>query len=231
MSWMSRVMSSITKMKTSSMASRPCLVTRVTSQARWHSVGTRASKSGTASVTATTVHSPSSRSSSSRGSGRVPLTRASAGRLKRTRQRFRPGSEGARRRPAGRRPRPRGAGRPAGCRRSPPEAGRPSARARMWSWQARTAPTSSGVAATSPLRTRSKAVSQWWVKAARASKPNMAPDPFRVWRPRNTASTRSRSPGRWARSSRPCSISSSRSWASWRNVSMGSRPLTWPGPS
>ncbi len=199
--------SSMTKMKTSSMAERGALVSTVAVHARWQSVGISSSSGGTASVEATMRQSPSSRSSASSASGFVPLAMALAGSEKRTRH---PGDAGDGAAAAT-------AGAPAcsttrcsSVSSASPSASRPtppsSISARMWSRASSTAEISSGVARTSPLRTRSKAVSQWWVKAARASKPNMAPEPFRVCRPRNTESTSSRSSERCSRSSRPCSI-------------------------
>ena len=60
------------------------------------------------------------------------------------------------------------------------------------------------VGAASPLRTRSNAVSKWWVKAATCSKPNIAPEPLIVCRARNAVSIRSWSPGDCSRSSSAC---------------------------
>ncbi len=78
---------------------------------------------------------------------------------------------------------------------------------------------------TSPRRTRSKAVSKSWVKAATCSKPNMAPEPLIVCRARKAVSIRARSSGRSPRSSSVASRQASNSAASARKISAGSRAV------
>ena len=231
-------MSSMTKMKTSSISARGRSVFSVTSQLIWMSRGSSAESSGTFAVSATIRHSPRSRISSSRPSGLVPFAMAFTGRLKRMRHSLRPPAASA----TGAAATAAVTGEPAPltarCRPSSSAAliasWSPfgvSSSARMWSCAERTAETSSCVAGTSPLRTRSKAVSQWWVKAASASKPNIAPDPFNVCRPRKTASIRSRSSRLRVRSRRPDSICSSSSAASVRKTEIGSGFVIFRGPS
>ena len=194
----SSCISSSTNRKTCSIAERGWTVVSVTSQPIWHSLGFSASSGGIVLVSATTVQGPSARNSSSNSNGLVPIAMASRGSRKPSRQVVADGCGGAI------------AGAPsAACRRSRMAA--PSASSassgcsisrRIWSFAASVTAISGGATATSPLRTRSNAVSTWCVKAATASKPNIAPDPLIVCRARNAVFTRSASSGRCSRSSK-----------------------------
>ena len=94
-----------------------------------------------------------------------------------------------------------------------------SSRSRIWSPESRLMLISSLFILRSPQRTRSKAFSRWWVKAASLSKPNIEPDPFMVCIARKARSTQSASSGASSSSSMAASRSISNSSASSRKVS------------
>ncbi len=176
---------------------------------------------------------PSARNSSSIGSGRVPFTRTSGARVKR-RCHF-----GQRRRAAGRPGHPNAAGTrsaeppapalPAAAR--PPAAAttRPSFRARIWSMAFSTAVTSSRVAGTSPLRTRSNAVSTVFVQNPPDIEAEHGPRPFeRMQGPEHRGDQLLVSPGYAIDLAAPArSVPSS--WASTRKISIPSSALIWTG--
>ena len=142
-----------------------------------------------------TVAAPRPRNSSSNSSGLVPLSSTSAGSRKRMRQvpdrAPRPPSGSGW--PARLAPRPRRPIAPAGraaLRRRPDRLG-PGASIRLADvvlGGQRHGRSAAGSAGSWPLRTRSKAFSRWWVKAATASKPNIAPEPLMVCRARKAVS-------------------------------------------
>ena len=204
-------MSSSTKMNTSSMSAREQAASSTTSQPRWRSCGSRPMRSGRSSNRGVTVQGPSARNSSRSPSGSVPLRSTWGAKRSPMRQPAAGASAGT---PVGAVETVSGSAAGAAspdtiaCRvarmcapaRWSAVSGR-SISARIWSLASSATPSRRSSTATSPWRTRSKAVSKSWVKAATASKPNIAPDPLIVCRARKAASTSARSFGVCPRSS------------------------------